>query len=563
MEDGSPLQSLPMLRTIPRHLLLILLVTAGVYATSIANGFLNLDDTLLVTENSHVQNASFSSVAYVFTHFDPELYIPVTLLSYQLETWILGSSAWHFHIVELLLHLIAVSLVFAITMRLSHRTAVALITATLFAIHPLNAEAVLWIAARKDLLSSVFALGALLAYLRAREHERFPVLACTLFLLALGSKVSVVALPIALFFYEYGQRTLRSSWGRLLVFVIPAFVFGIVAILGKEVVESEFSVGAFAIMAFRSMFFYLQLILLPESQAAAHHLLPHDALRSPIVPLAIAGIIGLGVIAWKTRRSLPLMTAGITFFFIMIAPSLLHYTQGNGMMQLGAERYAYLASSGIFLAIATSMKYLSRAVSAHVRLILVTTGIIILGILGYLTVLRSFVFADSVIFNVDILQKHPHDARAWYGLGQALEKVKRPQEAETAYGNALTYEPAFQESAIALGILLTKEGRTDEGISMLRHAVEIKPDGFKGHFNLGVALQNLKRYPEAEQAYRSSIERFSEFPLAHENLAVVLGLQGKKAEAIAEYEILATLDPDFQLHWESLKAESSGKKTGF
>ncbi len=554
-EDGTRLQSLHM--TYRRHLPLgiLLLLTAGVFAASLGNGFVNLDDPLLVTENPHVQEASFANVGAVFSHYDPELYIPVTLLSYQLETWTLGSDAWHFHLVQLLLHLTGVTLVYRLALRLSKKTRVAVITAALFAIHPMNAEAVLWVSARKDLLSGVFALAALTCYLDAREGKRKYAYAWSvaLFTLALGSKVSAVSVAVLLIALELWTGQLKTSWRRLVPFVLLAAIFGIVAVVGKAVVESGLGILPMVIMGFRSIFFYLTSFAAPGSLAASHVIAPAEALHSPLLPLWILTVVIVIVTAYRLRKRFPLASGGIGFFFLAIAPSLIHYTQGNGVFVLGAERYVYLASAGLFLCVAT----LSDAALAHAgkatRIFILVCAALVFCVLAELTLLRVFVFRDSVLFNIDTLQKHPADARAWYNLGTALEASRKPMQAELAYLEALKHKTDFADAAINLGILYHREGRKQESFAMFTKATVVRPDYFKGYFNLGVAFQNEKRYPEAETAYRSTLAVFPEYPEAHRNLAVVLGLQNKVKESMAEYAILADLDPGFRAELERLK----------
>lgn len=536
-------------------LALILILTAVVFGVSLLNGFVNLDDPLLVTENPRVQEASLANVAYVFTHFDPELYIPVTLLSYQLETWILGGSAWHYHLTAILLHLLGISLVYAIARRLSQSERVAVITAALFAVHPLNAEAVLWVSARKDLLSGVLALASLLSYLRAREGKRNAYAwSLGLFLLALGSKVSVVTLPLLLIGYEAWNGTLRKNVRGLAPFIACSLVFGVIAVIGKTVVASTLEPASMLVMVVRSLHFYLASVVAPGSLAAAHVVAPASVLHSPLLPFWILTVGGASALAFAYRKRFPLAAGGFAFFLIAIGASLLHYTQGNGTFVLGAERYAYLGSAGLFFAVAVLFDTVLGAVSPRIARFALGVAILFLLVLCELTVLRALVFRDAVIFNIDILQKHSDDARSWYNLGTALETARRPMQAELAYNEAIRNQPDFADAAINLGILFEREGRPEESLAMFAQATSMRPDYYKTHFNLGVALQNRKRYAEAEAAYRRTVELFPDFPAARRNFAVVLGLQKKVKESIEQYTILAEIDPGFRAELEALNA---------
>ena len=536
----------------------ILILTACIYAMSLRNGFVNLDDPMLVTENKHVQQASLENIAYVFSHFDPELYIPITFLTYQLETWTLGPAAWHFHLFSLILHIIATWLVFEIVKRLSRSNGIGLMTALLFAVHPINAEAVLWVSARKDVLSAVFFLTSLLCLLlyKANEKRRWYYLSLGLFGLALGSKVTVVTLPIILIALSGKPKNLKEWMKHIGPFLLLAVIFGMIAIAGKGAVNEQFYYIDFILMSMRSTFFYLMLIVAPAGQSAIHAIKPHD-LYAPILPVAIGIVTLASWIVIRFQKRFPLVLAGWTFFLVTLAPSFLHYTRGNENFMLGSERYMYLPSIGIFLIIAVLIDTLWKEswITRPTRLVLAVCATLIVLVLSYLTVLRTFVFEDAVIFSIDILQKNPDDGRTWYNLGIALEAESKPMEAEEAYLTALKAKPNLADAAINLGLLFLREGRTQEGIAMLEQATTVRPDYFKGYFNLGVALQNTGRFSEAETAYRKTIELFPDFPMARRNLATVLGAQRKFSEAMTEYELLAEIDPGFRAEFEHLKAK--------
>lgn len=532
-----------------------LFATIGVYALSLGNGFVNLDDPLLVTENAHVLVPSLQNIWYVLTHFDPELYIPVTFLSYQIETWILGTNAWHFHLVNLLLHLGSIILVHSIIQKISGNKTIAVVTAALFALHPINAEAVLWISARKDLLAALFSLATIGAYMQG--NKKWYIWSIVFFLLALGSKVSVVALPLALVFIaEVDEPLLRENkkWKRTLPFFALSVLFGLIAIAGKGAVTEQFEWTTLIVMMFRSILFYLQLVFIPTGQSAVHAISPN--LFPPMNMLAFAIVIGVSFGFWKTRKKWPALFGAWVFFLLMLAPTFLHYTRGSNTLMLGSERYMYLPSIGMFFIIATVWSELRKREWRLPLFDYIFRGasLLILLVLGFLTFLRTFVFADAIIFNLDILQKYPGNARASYNLGVALERDKRPMDAEEAYQASALADPTFVDPLLNLGILFMGEGRKDEAIEMFEKAVKIRPDYFKTHFNLGVAEQQLGNVDAAIASYKKTIELFPDFPEVRKNLATIYGQKKMFKEALAEYEILATIDPGFAQELEKIKA---------
>src|SRR3989344_1194948 len=142
------------------------------YALSLGNGFAMIDDGLLIFENNLIREISVSTLRTAFTSYDPELYIPLTFVSYQIDYLIGGLHPFIYHLTNLLLHAGSSFLVAACAFLLFSDRRIAVIAGMLFAVHPLHSEAVVWAAARKDVLSGFFFLGSLLMYLWSREVTR-------------------------------------------------------------------------------------------------------------------------------------------------------------------------------------------------------------------------------------------------------------------------------------------------------------------------------------------------------------------------------------------------------
>src|SRR3989344_8562337 len=223
----------------PWHLCAFLvLITFCIYLPSVlTNDFVHLDDALLITRNPAVQQISFWSLKEIFTTFDPELYVPLTLFTYQIEHAMFGLNPVVFHLTNLILHVANAVLVFWILFVLSQKRRIAFLGAMLFALHPIRTEAVVWAAARKDVLSAFFFLGSFLPFLlHRRDHvQKFYRWSIALFFLGLLSKVSILMMPILLFLLDWKDRRplTRASIQEKIPYLALSVLFGIVAIVGK------------------------------------------------------------------------------------------------------------------------------------------------------------------------------------------------------------------------------------------------------------------------------------------------------------------------------------------
>src|SRR3989344_2802932 len=150
----------------------IVVLCVAVYGFHLSNEFVLLDDGILIFRNPFVAQLTPWSLKMIFTTYDPELYVPLTLFTYQIEHLLFGFTPFFFHLDNLLLHIANALLVLTITYRISHNNlALAAFVAILFAIHPLHTEAVLWASARKDTLAALFFLLSMDAFLRYRSRE--------------------------------------------------------------------------------------------------------------------------------------------------------------------------------------------------------------------------------------------------------------------------------------------------------------------------------------------------------------------------------------------------------
>ena len=312
----------------PRTLLLgILALTAAVYLPGVfRNAFVTLDDTLLITKNIAVQGLTLEHLRMIFTTYDPELYVPLTLLSYQIEYTIAGLHPALFHLTNLLLHLSSVALVFGVITLISERftddekqqNVLAAFVALLFALHPLQTEAVTWAAARKDTLSATLTLLSLWSFLtyRKRDAAEWYVASIVFFALALLSKVSVLLMPLVLIALDLlSARSTAKRLKEMMPLLGLSLLFGIIALFGKAEHVRELPVFEHVLISVKSIGFYIAKFWLPlgltvyKPELGVVSILRADILLSLIVVLVLL------VCGWIFRRRLPLFTFAVIFFF--------------------------------------------------------------------------------------------------------------------------------------------------------------------------------------------------------------------------------------------------------
>lgn len=548
-----------------RHLAIgiLLLAVLVTYLPSLWNGFVDIDDGLLITKNAIVLHLTPQTLWASFTTFDPELYVPLTFVSYQLEAALFGVHPFVFHLTNLLLHMGTALLVFAVARRLAARRfpadafLIGFFCALFFAIHPLNTEAVVWAAARKDVLSSFFFFASLLLFLIYREKEmrRFLVWSVLCFLLALLSKVSVLMLPFILLLAdaEEGRRLSWATWKEKLPFFGLSLLFGLIALFGKQTQLSSLSVFEKGLLACKATIFYLRALFWPAGLTIFHLqemplVLSHPDLWAP--PLIVLALLIIALLAYRRHRS---VFFGILFYLILLLPSFITFWK-NGFVYFASERYAYVPMVGILFALgAVILPPLRKAFQrspAFGRIIGLTGGMLFIVTLGGLTLQQSLTWHDPVALNERALLVNPRLAHALNNLGSASFAAGQYREALSFFDRALAIDPALPAAHANRGQTLLKLGDTDgalkafaTGIDSLPKDRPALPQDLSPFLGLAQLLDELGRSQEAEQVLRGAIQRLPEAPLPHYYLGMKEQQFGHLPEALVQFKLATELDP--------------------
>ncbi|MDO8468663.1 MAG: tetratricopeptide repeat protein [Candidatus Peribacter sp.] len=541
----------------------LLLATFVTFLPSLRNGFVDIDDGLLITKNAIVLHLTPQTLWASFTTFDPELYVPLTFVTYQLEAALFGVHPFVFHLTNLLLHMGTALLVFAVVRRLAARRfpadafLIGFFCALVFAIHPLNTEAVVWAAARKDVLSSFFFFASLLLFLIYREKEvrRFLIWSVVCFLLALLSKVSVLMLPFILLFVDAGEgrRFSWAAWKEKIPFFGLSLLFGLIALFGKQAQLSSLSVFEKGLLACKATVFYLRALFWPSGLTIFHLqemplALSHPDLWAP--PLIVLALLIITFFSFRRHR---VVFFGIAFYLLLLLPSFITFWK-NGFVYFASERYAYVPMVGILFALgAVILPPLRKALQrrpAFGRIIGLTGGMLFVVTLGGLTLQQSLTWHDPVMLNERALLINPRSAHALNNLGSANFAAGKYREALSFFERTLAIDPALPAAHANRAQTLLKLGDTDGALKAYSQGIESipkdrspLPQDLTPFLGLAELLDTLGRSQEAAQILRGAIQRLPEAPLPHYYLGVKEQQFGHLPEALTQFQLATKLDP--------------------
>ena len=534
-------------------------MTWAVFGQTLHYGFVNYDDPAYVSENRQIQNRlSWQSIGWAFTHVHSHNWHPLTTISHMLDCQVFGLNPGAHHLVTVLLHSASVILLFLLLEQMTGgrgtiwRNA---FTAGLFAIHPLHVESVAWISERKDVLSGLFFMLTLLAYVhysRKPNAIRYFMVAIS-FVLGLLSKPMLVTTPLILLLLDYwplnrGQRSEASgqTWPKLIVEKIPLFVLSLgsavatlIAQHGGILATDYLPLGWRIANAASVYLIYVWQMFWPMNLAVMY---PHPGgLPFWETALAVGLLTLITALAFRSRKQRPYFITGWLWYLIMLVPVI-------GLVQVGsqahADRYTYLSQIGLYIAVVWGAADVLSALRYR-REVCVVAMPLVIALLGWRSWTQTGYWRDTELLWNRTLAVTGQNDFAHFGLGEFLLKTHRLDDAIAQFKVVLANHPNHPDANFQMGYALMEKGDVEEAIKHFEQTLKVKPENPDAETNLGNLLLQYDRIQEAVDHYQVVVRREPASALAHYNLAVGLHRLGRLPEAIAEYKEALALDPKY------------------
>jgi tetratricopeptide (TPR) repeat protein len=537
--------------------------------------FVNYDDDLYVYENQHILNGlTPDGIIWAFTTCYLGYWQPLTWLSLMLDCQLFGSDPGWMHLVNLFLHLANTLLLFAVLRKMTDSLWPSAFVAAAFAIHPMHVESVAWIAERKDVLSTLFwllTLAAYVSYVKRPSIFRY-LISLVLFAIGLMAKPMLVTLPFVLLLLDYwplnrfnsqpaktsGRQPHKpapihdglASLYRIIIEKIPFFVLSTVSsvitfltqqagggIVDIKTIPLKDRVGN-ACLSYAA---YMGKMFWPQN-LAVHY--PFNAVGSitlgQFVPYAflLVGVSFLVLRFWRTRKYL---LVGWFWFVGTLIPviGLVQFTVSSY-----ADRYTYIPYIGLFIVIAWGLpellsKWPQRKMALGISMVIVLTT---LGICAHQQI--SYWNNSTALFShaIEVTQ---NNYLAHNNLGIAYGSLGRHQDAIETYKQAIRIKPDFADAHYNRGVAYGSLGRYQDEIEAYKQAIRIKPNYAKAHYNLGIAYGSLGHHQDAIESYKQAIRIKPDYAMAHCNLGAAYGMLGRGQDAIESFKQAVRIKPDY------------------
>ena len=593
--------------------LAVALVTAVVFAPVLRAGFVEWDDPINFLENPYYRGLGWRQLRWMLTATVMGHWIPVTWLTLGADFAVWGMNPFGYHLTNLLLHTANAVLFYFVSrgllrlaMPAASRGALILgaaAAALVFAVHPLRVESVAWITERRDVLSGLFFLAAILAYLRGVEtrdriEPRWRTYSLLLFTGGLLSKASVMTLPAVLVLLDvYPLRCGAFTWRRLVAEKAGYWALALAGAVGALValrlsglrITPYITYGPEARLAMvaYSFWFYPSTWVWPVRLSPMYELPARlDPLSSKFL-LPVIGLVVVTALLVLLRKRWPGGLAAWVYSAVMLLPISGVVHAGS---QLAHDRYSYLSGLGFALLAGGAIAWILRATAAARVSRPVATGALgvaalVMVVLGVGSCQQTLVSRDSetlwrwgleadprcaicannlaVLFidtdNAARLREGEQLARhavainpaydsAYNTLGALLAQRHEDREAETAFRQAIRLAPDRVAASVNLGLLYARSGRHGEALRLLRAAFAKSPErpGLRADLALtlhndGIVQARAGRLHEAEELFREALHLTPDDPEIHRNLGLALWEQGRTDAAGEHLERAAAL----------------------
>lgn len=496
--------------------LVLVLVTAAVYAPVRRFEFVNYDDPINVTQNRFVQTGlTWEGVRWAFGTCQAGQWVPLSWLSLMLDRTLYGQNPGGFHLTNLALHLAGTVLLFGAMRALTGAVWQSVAVAALFAWHPLNVETVAWVTERRMVLGGCLWMLTMLLYVR---YVRCPTpgsygVMLLAFVLALAANAMVVTLPCVLLLLDFWPLGRLGNWRRAVLEKLPLLALS--AEVSVTTMLSAQNIGTLTVGASVPLSRRLMDVVLGYARYLGKAVMPANLSVYYPYPksvefgnVVVAGILlaVVSVVVWRASHHHRYLAVGWCWFLGVLVPVVMFMQGGKHAMN---DHYAYLPLIGLYIMAVWGIgEWLGKW----------RRGPVTIGI-GAVVVLGACV-------------------------GATWKQVAVWQNSVTLFEHALA---AGWESDLAhydLGLALSSQGQTDKAITQYRKALRLNPNCPEARNNLGGALATQGRTAEAITEFRETLRLAPDYPNAHNNLGLVLAEQGQTAQAIIEFREALRIEPD-------------------
>lgn len=570
------------------------LLTILCFINTIGHGYVYDDYHHIVNAVAALQDWSLENLKTLFTKdiwtfltrkinsegiYNSFYYRPLLGFYWMVNYAFAGTTPWKWHLSAIVLHIVATILVyrailitFGNTETADESTSrfLALVAATIFAIHPAQSESVAWVAAYASALTTIQILLSLIGYLKARQRQKsnkpfllYLLLSAILFCLALLTKESAMLLPLLLFCYEVFLLDRSERWYRRLyypalnsipfILVVISYIYVRLKIFGVLTMEAgvlnpdypEVGIISRSVQVYTLptiILTYLKNTVLPFSLKPFYpvHHIHNPGLVSFIIPAGVLILLTTAAIAISWRSLIA--RTGFIWFVVPLIPAL--EIRSLKVESLIHDRYLYVSLIGAGLLLGQAVIAINRRLDRRegvaesgIRTSLLLSLALILTVLAASTVKQNTIWADDASYWSAAQQGAPDSCLANREMGRVSYQNNRREEAlfytEKAK-KACPYSPNVAHQLATIYAWMGNYSKAEDEFKLLIDLPPYPANAAKGYYNLGLLYHTKGDIQKAIEFYNRSVDfhLVSNYTAeAHHQLGVIYSEKGDQAQA--------------------------------
>lgn len=523
------------------------------------------DDPQYVLKNPLVQQPGWDSAMRFFREvFEPSTvrgyYQPLTMVSLMLDRPAAAGAEdmRPYRRTNLLLHLANTGLVVLLLYAMFRNVWGALAAGAVFGVHPQTVEVVAWVVERKTLLATLFALGALLCYVRYARRGGWGVYvaAAVCYVLSLLAKPTTTMVPVVMLLLDVWP--FRRIGRRAVMEKIPLFVITAVSIV-VTIISQASAAGlrdttergplSIPLVVCHNIVFYLVRFVWPADLSWQVPFPEPLALSAPSVLWGVIGTVVLLAVlggVWRWRRG-PLIGWGVFFAGVLPAMGIIGFT-----FVIAADKYAYFPMLGYLLWIAAGVGWIVNRASGERERRIAVWGVCVVAVVVVAFAARATrhylgYWQETERLHRYVLEQVPGAYSVRFNLGLWLEEHGEPDRALREYALVARERPEHAAARNAQGRVCLARGEVEQAVEHYRAFVRLAPEDPEAHYNLAVALQEQGAYDEAIASYEAALRARPNWPAALLNLGNVRFVRREYRTAIDYYSRAIEQRPNYAL----------------
>jgi len=566
-------------------LIILIIVTACTFGRTYQNEFLGIDDHVYIWDNPHIRDGlTLEGIAWAFQAGLTDLrgfadyWQPMTFLSRMTDISLFKFKAGMHHLTNLFFHLLNVILLYLFIWRISRQSRLSFFIAALFALHPLQAEILGWVTARKDVLSLFFGLITMHVYVGAKNANslRKSILLAFCFATSLMAKPMMITLPILLLLVDAWQMEINgepwtwTKWRSLCLNKWPLFLmialYLPIPFLGQPR-AFDFELNNPLVRGITAYSFYIGKLLLPVN-LSLYGPIPETVLPlGKILLSAIFLCVISGILYWFSRRNIAILIGWLWFCMACLPIISLPI----------ADRFMYMPMIGFWLIILSILEMTlqnKKVLNCILGCVLV---FFIVQSFNQVAVWKSneTVLKRALEFSNDNYAAHnvlgavygkqgnfplamkylkeairirPTRDKPYNNVGMILEMQGRPAEALEYYEKSLSLNPTDFRTISNIGIIFIRQGDTRKGIEYFERAIRLSPKMESLQNNLAIAYFKEGNIQRAEE-----LAGQIESPYVYNQFGIFMVTDRKYSSARSYFRDALRIDPSYQEARDNLK----------